>query len=111
MTWMASASKVVAQTGFEDELSLGVQAYKSAKYELATRHFQNAIGLNPQNPTAYLYLATVYGQQYIPGVDSPDNNRWADAAVSEYEAVLNINPQSLDSLKGIAYLRLQQKKV
>jgi tetratricopeptide (TPR) repeat protein len=104
------ASMLIAQTGFRDELNLGVQAYKQAKYEEAIQHFQSAASLDPKNALAHLYLATSYAQQYSPGVEAPENAHWAEAAISEYEAVLRINSQSMDSLKGIAYLRLQQKK-
>ena len=50
-----------AQRSFKDELDLGVQAYKAAKYEEAIQHFQNATSLNPQKAVAHLYLATLMG--------------------------------------------------
>jgi len=99
-----------AQSSFKDELDLGVQAYKAAKYEEAIQHFQNATSLNPQKAVAHLYLATAYGQQYIPGVETPENIHLAEAAISEYQAVLKIDQHSINSLQGIAYLRLEQKK-
>lgn len=99
-----------AQISFHEELNQGVQAYKSANYESAAQHFRNAIALDSKNAVAHLYLATTYAVQYIPGVNSPENNHLADSAILEYEAVLQINPQSMDSMKGIAYLQLQSKK-
>jgi tetratricopeptide (TPR) repeat protein len=99
-----------AQISFHEELNHGVQSYKAANYAAAIQHFRNATDLDPKNAVAHLYLATTYAQQYIPGVNTPDNNRLADSAISEYEAVLQINPQSMDSMKGIGYLQLQSKR-
>ena len=62
-----------------DHLNKGVQAYKNAKYELAIDHFQKAVALDPTLINARLYLATAFAQQYIPGADTPDNNKNADA--------------------------------
>jgi tetratricopeptide (TPR) repeat protein len=99
-----------AQDSFKQELTLGVQACKEAKYEEAMRHFQIAAALGPQNDVAHLYLGNVIAQQYIPGVESPQNLRLGEAAISEYKAVLEINPQSDTALKSIASLYLQMKK-
>src|SRR5271165_2454975 len=60
-----------------DQLNKGVQAYKNARYEEAIEHFKNAVQLDPSLINAKLYLATAYAQQYIPGADSPENNKYA----------------------------------
>ena len=99
-----------AQISFHEELNQGVQAYKAADYDAAIQHFRNAIALNSQTPIAHLYLATAYAQQYIPGVNTPENNRFAASAIIEYQAMLKINPQSMESMKGIAYLEMQSKR-
>jgi tetratricopeptide (TPR) repeat protein len=104
---IASVS-VTAQSNFGEEMNLGVQAYKDAKFEEAVRHFQNAAGLEPQNVVAHLYLATADAEQYIPGVDSAENVHMAEAAVSEYQGVLQIDPHSLNALKAVAYLHLKK---
>ena len=62
-----------------DQLNKGVQSYKNAKYEDAIEHFKNAVAMDPSLINARLYLATAYAQQYIPGADSPENNRYAEA--------------------------------
>ena len=52
-------------------------------------------------------------QQYIPGADSPDNNRYAEQAIDEFKEVLDSNPpkeQKIHSLKGIASLYFNMKK-
>jgi tetratricopeptide (TPR) repeat protein len=93
-----------------DQLNKGVAAYKNAKYEEAINHFQDAVSLDPGLTNARLYLATAFAQQYIPGVDTPENLRNADQAVEQYKAVLEKDPRNVNSVKGIAYLYLQQKK-
>lgn len=93
-----------------DHLNKGVQAYKNTKYEQAIDHFQQAVTLDPTLINARLYLATAYAQQYIPGADTPDNNRMAEQAIDQYKQVLQMDPKNVGSVKGIAYLYLQMKK-
>jgi tetratricopeptide (TPR) repeat protein len=99
-----------AQTSSQAELDLGLGAYKQARFEEATQHFQRAIALQPDNAVAHLYLANAYAAEYIPGVDSPANVHVGEAAISEYQAVLQTDPQSLEAIKGVAGLNLQMKK-
>ncbi len=93
-----------------DQLNKGVQAYKNAKYEDAIEKFKNAVALDPSLINARLYLATAYAQQYIPGADTPENNRMAEQAISEYQDVLKMKANDLNAIKGIAYLYLQMKQ-
>jgi tetratricopeptide (TPR) repeat protein len=96
-----------------DQLNKGVGSYKNAKYEDAIEHFKNAVELDPSLVNARLYLATAYAQQYIPGADSPDNNRYAEQAIQTFQSVLQANPpkeQQVHSLKGIASLYFGMKK-
>jgi tetratricopeptide (TPR) repeat protein len=93
-----------------DHLNKGVQAYKNSKFEQAIDHFQKAVQLDPSLVNAKLYLATAYAQQYIPGADTPENNRFAEQAIDEYKEVLQVDPKNINSIKGIAYLYLQMKK-
>src|SRR5688572_27396753 len=96
-----------------DRLNKGVQAYKNAKYEEAINRFKEAAELDPSLMVAKLYLATAYAQQYVPGIDSEENNRMAQAAIDEYQKVVDANPdqeQKVTGLKGIASLYFGQKK-
>ena len=96
-----------------DRLNKGVTAYKNAKYEDAINKFQEAVELDPGLLNARLYLATAYAQQYIPGADTPENNRNAEQAIEQYKQVIERHPsreQKMNSTKGIAYLYLQMKK-
>ena len=92
-----------------DQLNKGVQAYKNAKYEEAIERFKNAVALDPTLINARLYLATAYAQQYIPGADTEDNNRYGQEAIAQYKNVLDQKADDLNAIKGIAYLYLQMK--
>ena len=94
-----------------DQLNKGVAAYKNARYETAIEHFKNAVSLDPSLQNAKLYLATAYAQQYIPGLDSPDNLQNAYNAIDQYKSVLASDPKNVNSIKGIAFLYLNMKKL
>ena len=93
-----------------DQLNKGVQAYKGMKYEKAIENFKNAVNLDPDLEVAKLYLATALMQQYVPGIDTPDNNAYAQQAINEYKEVLRDDPKSVTALKGIASLYMNMKK-
>ncbi len=112
----AALSLMVSMTGCKrlearDQLNKGVQAYKSAKYEEAINHFQNAVNLDPDYPMTRIYLATAYAQQVVPDLTTPDNLKKADLAISSYKMVLDKNPNDVTSLKGIASLYFQTDKM
>jgi tetratricopeptide (TPR) repeat protein len=89
-----------------DELNQGVQAYKNTHYVDAVKHFRSAVELDPTNQNAQLYLATTYFSQWVPGADSPENNRAEQAAKQEFQKVLEKDPQNkiaLASLASMAY--------
>jgi tetratricopeptide (TPR) repeat protein len=93
-----------------DKLNKGVASYKNNQFEQAINYFKEAVTLDPSLKNAKLYLATAYAQQYIPGVDSPENLQNANLAIEQYQAVLQQDPKNVNSVKGIAYLYLQMKK-
>ncbi len=97
----------------DDELRLGVAAYKQSKYKDALEHFEKACQLDPANVDAQMYLATSYWSQYIPSADTDDNPSIADRAIEHYQRVLDLssdNRKKVNSAKGIAYLYLNMKK-
>jgi Tfp pilus assembly protein PilF len=93
-----------------DQLNKGVQAFKNAQYADAVESFKTAVELDPNFPTARLYLATAYMQQYIPGAESPENNRMAQAAHDEFMKVLEQTPNDKTAVASLASLYLNQKK-
>jgi len=93
-----------------EELNQGASDYRAARYADATKHFENAVRLAPSSNVAHLFLATAYAQQYLPGADTPENLELATKAIAEYSVVLELNPSDINSVRGIAYLYLMQKK-
>ena len=92
-----------------DQLNKGVEAFKTARYEEAINHFQQAVSLDPTLPMARLYLATAYSQQVIPNLQTPDNMKNAQLAIQNFQTVLSKEPNNINALKGIAalYLNIQ----
>ena len=97
-----------------DQLNKGVTAFKNVRYEQAIENFKNAVALDPGLLNARLYLATAYAQLYIPGAETPENNRNAEQAIEEFKKVADSNPPKeakAHSLKGIASLYFNMKKL
>jgi tetratricopeptide (TPR) repeat protein len=89
-----------------DQLNKGVEAFKTARYEEAINHFQQAVSLDPTLPMARLYLATAYSQQVVPNLKTPDNLKNAQLAIQNFQVVLEKEPKNINALKGIAALYL-----
>ncbi len=112
---LALASLALVTAGCEklkarDQLNRGVQAYKNAQYPQAVENFKMAVQLDPNFPTARLYLATAYMSQYIPGADSPENMQMAQAAHEQFQKVLEQDPKNDVAIASIATLYYNQKK-
>jgi Tfp pilus assembly protein PilF len=104
-----------ATTGCEklkarDNLNRGVQAYKSARYTQAVEMFEKAVQLDPNFPTARLYLAMAYYMQYIPGAESPENQQMADHALEQFQKVLAQEPKNDVATQSIASIYFNEKK-
>src|SRR5436853_3998074 len=89
---LLALSSGCAKLQSRDEMNKGVQSYKNNKYADAVKHFQQAVRLDPTNQNAQLYLATSYMVQWVPGVDSPDNQKNYKAARAEFQRVLDKEP-------------------
>lgn len=105
----ATISLLVLMTGCQklkarDQLNKGVQAYKSAKYEEAINHFQQAVNDDPSLPMARSYLATAYANMVVPDLQTPDNLKNAKLAMDGFQAVLARDPKDVNSMKNIASL-------
>jgi tetratricopeptide (TPR) repeat protein len=94
-----------------DQLNKGVDAYKSGKYEEAIGHFQKATELDPTLPMAKTYLATALSQNIVPGLDTAENLKTADQAISIFQEVLAKDPNDVNSMKQIAGIYFNIKKL
>jgi tetratricopeptide (TPR) repeat protein len=91
-----------------DQLNKGVQAFRAARYSEAVDRFKTAIELDPTFPTARLYLAIAYFQQWIPGADSPDNQQMLQAAKEQFNDVLSREPNNTVALEYMAQLNYSE---
>jgi tetratricopeptide (TPR) repeat protein len=94
-----------------DQLNKGVEAFKAGKYEEAIVHFQNAERLDPKLPTAKAFLATALSQNVVPGLTTPENLKTAQQAIDTFQEVLAEDPADINSLKGVASLYFNIKKL
>lgn len=95
-----------------DNLNKGVNSFKSGQYTAAADAFKTAIDLDPDLPSARLYLATAYMTQYVPGSEAPDNLRNRDSALKEFQTALNSNldaKNKLLAMQSLANLHYQMK--
>jgi tetratricopeptide (TPR) repeat protein len=101
---LALGSVSCAKLQARDQLIKGQQAFKNAKYESAVDHFKQAMELDPNLTMAELYLGTAYSQQFIPGAQSPENQKMAQLAVQTFENILNREPSNVSAIAGLAFM-------
>jgi TonB family protein len=99
-----SVLPLTASDDWRSWLNLGVEAYKSARYQEAVEDFQKSIDLNPNEVSPRLYLATAWMAQYIPGSGSPENLECARNAETEFNSVLQLDSKNLTALQSLASL-------
>jgi len=102
-----NAPQTEEQKQARQALNEGVQAFKNAQYEEATRYFLHAKQLDPRLLNARLYLATTYASQYIPGAPSEENIRMGHAATEEFRNVLSLDPQNISAIDGLGSMLFQ----
>lgn len=108
---LALTASSCAKLQSRNEINTGVASFKNAQYPEAVEHFKKAVEYDPSFVTARLYLATAYMQQWIPGADSPDNNKMAQLAQDEFQKVLDQDPKNSNAVASIASIYLNQKKL
>jgi len=105
----AGCGSFISKLRSRDNLNRGVQSFKATRYSDAVEYFKKAVDLDPDFPTARLYLATAYMSQYIPGAESPENKRYAESAMDQFNKVLANNSKDLLATQSIASLYYNQK--
>jgi tetratricopeptide (TPR) repeat protein len=104
---IAGVAQDEAKASARNEVDDGVQAFRQAHYDDAIAHFKQAVAFDPDLVVARMYLAATYLQVFEPGVDTPENVVLATNALEQYSEILRSNPSNVESLKGLAYLKLQ----
>lgn len=87
-----------------DQLNKGIDSFKRQAYADAVKHFDKAVNLNPKYQEARLYLATSYMVQWVPGANSPENNKNFDMAERTFKEVLQNDPSSSLALQSLAFM-------
>jgi len=87
-----------------DHLNQGVNAFKTGAYSQAADEFRLAIDADPTFGVARLYLATAYEQQWVPGTDTDQNNKFWSASMEEFTKVLADDPKNLLATQSVASL-------
>src|SRR5436309_3026292 len=95
----ALASIALLTTGCDklkarDNINGGTAAFKAGNFAAAADHFKTAVALDPTIPNIRIYLATAYIQQYIPGTETAENKKYADAAIAELNKQLETDPKN-----------------
>jgi TonB family protein len=109
---LLAATALAAQdpVDFSGWMDRGVQEFKAAHYPAAVAAFERAVAIDPSNVSAQNYLATAHMQQFIPGVESAENARLAEAARTHFLRALDLDPSNAIAIASIASLFLNQKK-
>ncbi len=94
-----------------DQINKGINAFKSAAYPQAVEHFKEAVRLDPTLINARLYLATAYMSQYVPGAESEENLRHAEAATNGFLDALKQEPNSELAIESLGSICFNQKKL
>jgi tetratricopeptide (TPR) repeat protein len=88
----------------KSELNDSAQAYKDGHIEEAEQHAKRALYLDPDNPTAPIFVARIIHQQYKQGVDTPENIAKAKEAIEAYKQVLAKDQSNEEAYKAISVL-------
>jgi len=89
------------------EEEAGMAALQAGHYPQAIEHFKNALYLDESLTSLKIQIAIAYEKQYVPGVESDQNLGMAQQAITTYQEVLQQDPRSLESLRGIGRVYTQ----
>ncbi len=109
-SWTSGCSNIIHSLQARDQLNKGVNAFKNAAYPQAVEHFKRAIQLDPTFLNARLYLASAYMSQYVPGAESEENKRNAEAATKGFMEVLERDPNNTLAVESLGSLAFNQKQ-
>ena len=104
LVFTGSGCKLMDQLKAREHLNNGVKAYSAKRYDEAVEEFRAAIEKDATLVDAHLYLAAAYRAQFVPMVPSPDNLRKGQQAITTFEQVLQLDPQSTNAMANIADL-------
>ncbi len=92
------------------EIEAGIAAFNSGKFPDAAQHFQRAVASNPQSVSARLYLGSANYAQFIPGLETPENQRFASSAAESFNKILTMEPNNEQAIGSLVSLYYNQKR-
>lgn len=92
-----------------DNINSGTAAFKAGNFAAAADRFKTAVELDPTIPNIRIYLATAYIQQYIPGTETEENKKYAQAAIDELQKTLASDPKNVLATQYLANVYYQMK--
>jgi tetratricopeptide (TPR) repeat protein len=95
---------VINRIRAKNEINEASRAYKAGKFAEAEQHSKRALELNPADKNAPIFVARTIHAQYKPGVETPENQAKARAAIEAYKKLLEMNPNNEEAYKAIAAL-------
>jgi tetratricopeptide (TPR) repeat protein len=95
---------VINRIRAKNEINEASRAYKAGKFAEAEQHSKRALELNPEDKNAPIFVARTIHAQYKPGVETPENQAKARAAIEAYKKLLENNPNNEEAYKAIAAL-------
>jgi tetratricopeptide (TPR) repeat protein len=93
----------------KNELNEAAHSYREGNYPEAEQHSRKALELDPDNKTAFSFIARTIHAQYKPGVQAPENVNKANEAIQAYQRILEKDPKNDEAYKAIAYLYTELK--
>lgn len=89
----------------KNELNETARSYKEGQFDEAEKHAKRALELDPNNPTAPIFVARVVHQQFERNRDPKKGQEAIDA----YKQVLEKDPESEEAYKAISVLYAELK--
>src|SRR2546430_4069985 len=104
--WMflAALLPAFAADDWRDWLNRDIEAFKNARYQEAVEDFQKSIDLKPDEVAPHLHLATAWMAQFIPGGVLAENRDIEHNAETEFNRVLQLDPNNLVAPQSLASL-------
>jgi tetratricopeptide (TPR) repeat protein len=89
----------------KNELNETARSYREGQFDQAEQHAKRALELDPNNPTAPIFVARVVHQQYERNRDPKKGQE----AIEAYRRVLEKDPDSEEAYKAISVLYAELK--
>ncbi len=97
VTLAASGCGPINSVRAKSHVNDGARAYKAGKFKDAQAEFEEAIRLDPNQDNAPIFRARSIERQYRQGLDTPENQAKAQAAIQAYQEILQKAPNGANS--------------